>query len=175
MDAPDVASGLVPDVRGTKTPGTRPGATFSSTNADGSFPVGQEFFRLDDSDSSHLVYLIRRFGYSGFGRLGLCLQSFTAIQGAYCKGLYECLCPPYFYCLKLLSLPKGIDIDHGINVAARRRLPGVRIQSSLTAAAMNLKKLVTMMERALLRMISGPWRPLAPWNTIQTPESGVHL
>jgi len=41
INPPNVASGLVPDVICAKTPGTKPGATFSPTNANISSSVSQ--------------------------------------------------------------------------------------------------------------------------------------
>lgn len=54
--------------------------------------------------------------------------------------------------------------QHGLRRAARRGLPEVRIQSYLTAAVMNLKKLATPAGRALLRTLFVPWRGSAARN-----------
>lgn len=59
--------------------------------------------------------------------------------------------------------------QHGLRRAARRGLAQVRIQCYLTAAAMNLKKLVTLTGATLLRVIFAAWRPPTPWNTTQAP------
>lgn len=64
--------------------------------------------------------------------------------------------------------------QHGLQRAARRGLPEVRIQSYLTAAAMNLKKLTSVTGWALLRVLFALRRKPTLWNQNQPPTLHVH-